>query len=149
MRSHLHWAGHLWKAEPIIYEKTDKKKYFSRLLKYSVQDISLFNSPFLCSFISRSFFPIIFSILQSPLFIFHPPFLEEENTFSIFKYQKQNQRNLSFLYTAVSSPEKQSQYLRTRVNKIFLHWLDIGAFFLYYILKIYWEVSSSIIKLSP
>lgn len=131
-------------------KQTKKKKIPLKTSEIFCPGYFSFQQPFfLCSFISRSFFHIIFSILQSPLFIFHPPFLEEENKFSIFKYQEQNQRNLSFLYTAVSSPGKQSQYLRTRVNKIFLHWLDIGAFFLYHILKIYWEVSSSIIKLSP
>lgn len=147
MRSHLHWTGHLWRKGPTIYEKR-RQKYFSRLLKCSAQNISLFNSPFLCTFIFRCLFPRISSIFQSPLFIFPPLFpspslhLEEgkELNFPYPNFQKQNQGYLSLPCIAVSSSWKQSLNLRTGGNGIFSHWLHFGAFFLYHILKIYWCV---------
>lgn len=148
MRSHLHWTGHLWRKGPTIYEKC-RQKYFSRLLKCSAQNISLFDSPFLWTFISRCLFPRISSILQSPLFIFPLVFpspnllhLEEgkDLKFPYPNFQKQNQGCLSLPYIAVSSSGKQSYNLRTEGNGIFSHWFDFEAFFLYRILKIYWCV---------
>lgn len=109
------WAGYPWRTESTIYGKC-RQKYLSKLLKYSVQNIFLFDNPFLRAFISRCLFPMISSLLQSIFLIVSFPYLEEgeELNFPYPNFQKQSKENLSFPYITVSFPGKQSYILRTQ-----------------------------------
>lgn len=108
-------TGHQWRTESTIYGKC-RQKYLSRLLKYCVQNITLFDSPFLCAFISMTF---CHDLLSSPKHFSH-------YFFSIFRGRwrtkfstpklpgKKKKEYLSYPYVAVSFSSKQNYILRTQ-----------------------------------
>lgn len=112
----LIWAGHWWRTESTIYGKR-RQKYLSRLLKYCVQNITLFWQPFpMCIYLKM---PFCHDLLFPPKHFSHCSFSifrgRWRTKFSTPKLsEKKNKEYLSFPYIAFSFPSKQSYILRTQ-----------------------------------